>query len=608
MENYTQIYRSVLEKLKNNKISTVDKNGIKVNQLTIFEEIIIRNINNLDTIALEIVGDGTKLTYKEFFKEVEKYMNSYKNLGLKEHDVVSLCLPVSIEFICSYYALTTLGITVNALNIMFLLSNGAKPYLDERCSDVFICDENYFKILQSKNVFENSNVNNIIITGDASYNHLNSDSNKIVMPDSNINNVNIYSFNEFLNDSKNVNKLNAVDYNESRISTLNYTSGTTGMPKCMGHSDLAPLYLIAEHDLIARDEYAKDRTLLTIPLQHPTGLFYSMVFQMAQGKTLVLEPKYDKTLFAQDIINNKINHAVQAKPFYAQLVQDRADGKLKPGDFELFRNAYSGGEGIPYSTCKIINDTLHYAGCPNDIILGYGRSEEGSSTMVPYGIEGRNNTIGVPLPGNKAKIVDAKTLEDIPQVPGAKGEILVNTPVSPINHCYLSPYNKNGMSDNSIVDENGVRWARAEDIAELVEMPDGSLSFLVLGRAQDRVHKNDIDYYLFDIKEMISDIKGIQECEVLSTKVDDEEKITAHIVLKDEFLNNTEEIIREVYNKTPMIDGVKFHERFGINATSGKCDREAMKQELDNFYVLNKNGLINNINFGSEDKKLVLKK
>ena len=105
MESYTQIYKSVLEKLKNNKINSIDKNGVKVNQLTIFEEIILRNINNLDTTALEIVGNGTKLTYKEFFAEVEKYMNSYKNLGLKEHDVVSLCLPVSIEFICSYYAI-----------------------------------------------------------------------------------------------------------------------------------------------------------------------------------------------------------------------------------------------------------------------------------------------------------------------------------------------------------------------------------------------------------------------------------------------------------------------------------------------------------------------
>ena len=605
MEKYLQIYRNALEKLKNNQINKINKNGVMVDQLTIFEEIILRNINNLDTVALEIVNDGTKLTYKQFFEEVEKYMNSYKNLGLKEHDVVSLCLPVGIEFICSYYALTTLGVSVNALNIMFLMSFGAKAYLDDRCSDTLVCDEKFFKLLESKNVFEGSKVKNIIIAGDSLYNHMNNDSNKIIMPNNGINNVNIASFNEFLDDSKNINVLKPVDYNEERISTLNYTSGTTGIPKCMGHSDLAPLYLIAEHDLIKRDEYQKDRTLLTIPLQHPTGLFYSMVLQMAQGKTLVLEPRYDKTLFANDIINNKINHAVQAKPFYAQLVQDRADGRLKPGDFELFRNAYSGGEGIPYSTCKIINDTLHYAGCPNDIILGYGRSEEGSSTLVPYNIEGRNNTIGVPLPGNKAKIVDANTLEDIPQVPGAKGEILVNTPVHPINNCYLTKNNENGMSDNSIIDENGVRWSRAEDIAELVEMPDGSLSYLVLGRAHDKVNKNGLNYYLFDIKEMISDIKGIQECEVLSTHVGDEEKITVHIVLNDEYANSKNSIIRKIYTKTPMIDAVKFYDKFGINATSGKCDREAMKNEMTDFYILDNNG-IKNIDYNNN--RLVLKR
>lgn len=171
-------------------------------------------------------------------------------------------------------------------------------------------------------------------------------------------------------------------------------------------------FLVSAHDTIKRDEYRGDRTLVTIPLQHPTGLFYSMVFQMAQGKTLVLEPRYDKSLFAKDIKENEINHAVQAKPFYAQLIQDRADGTLKPGDFELFRNAYSGGEGIPKSVCDEINATLAYAGSPNPYIyLGYGRSEEGSLTVTPYNLEGRANTVGVPLPGNRAKLVEAGTLK-----------------------------------------------------------------------------------------------------------------------------------------------------------------------------------------------------
>lgn len=608
MEKFTQIYEELLKKTNNgNDVPVIDKNGVSVHKLTIFEDIVLRNLDNLDTIALEI--NGNKLTYREFIKEVEKYMSSFKNLGLKEHDVVSLCLPVGVEFICSYFALTTLGITCNALNVMFLLPEGIKPYLDERCSHTLICDENYYKLLLLKGSMNDNKLKTIIIAGDSTYTHLKSDSDKILIPGKNLPGIDMLTFDDFLKTSNPQDVLRSVEYDENRIATLNYTSGTTGIPKCMGHSDLAPLFLVAAHDNIIRDEHRADRTLVTIPLQHPTGLFYSMVFQMAQGKTLVLEPRYDKRLFSVDIKTLEINHAVQAKPFYAQLIQDRADGLLKPGDFELFRNAYSGGEGIPLSVCNDINDTLAYAGCPNPLHLGYGRSEEGSLTVTPYNLEGRNNTCGVALPGIKTKIVDAKTLKDIPQVEGAKGEILVSTPVQPIGNCYLGPYNKPGHHDNSIVDEFGVRWSRPEDISTLVKLPDGTLSQLPLGRAHDNTVKGEKEYYLFDLKEEISNIPGIQECEVLTMPSENEEIITVHIVLKEKYKEKREEIIKKIYEKVEVVDAVRFYDIFGINATSGKCDREQMRMETDDYYSLVENKIYSSKFEMNEEKgySLVLK-
>lgn len=601
MEINSKIYNSIVNKTKNGtEIPFIEKGGVKVHKLTIFEDIVLRNLNNLNTVALEI--NGNKLTYLEFFSEVEKYISSFKKMGLKENDVVSLCLPVGVEFICSYFALSVLGITCNALNIMFLLHNGVKKFLSEKCSNTLICDENYYKLLLFNNALNDDKLKTLIISGDATYTHF-TDNEKIIIPGKPLKSVDMLTLDEFLSNSDLNEEINPVQYNEERISTLNYTSGTTGEPKCMGHSELASLFLVASHDSIRRDEYIGDRTLLTIPLQHPTGLFYAMVLQMAQGKTLVLEPRYDKTLFAMDIKTLKINHAVQAKPFYAQLIQDRADGKLKPGDFELFRNAYSGGEGIPLSVCRDINDTLRYAGCPNPIYLGYGRSEEGSLTITPYNMDGRENSCGKPLPGIRAKIVDAKTLKDIPQVVGAKGEILVNTPVHPIYNCYLDLFNKPGKSDNSIV-EDGVRWSRGGDIGVLKELPNGELTILPLGRSFDFVNKNGEDIYLFDIKEVISDIEEIQECEVLTIPNSQSPIITVHLVLKKEYKDCMENVVKKIYELTDYVDAVKFYDNFGINATSGKCDREAMCQEMQGFYFV-ENGLVKEVNFIREDSTVL---
>lgn len=586
MEQISKLYAGIESAVKKGNIfPTTNKNGVLIRQHTVFEEIVYRNLENTEIVALEI--NGNTLTYREFFLEVERYMSAFKRLGLRENDVVSLCLPVSVEFICAYYALTTLGIACNTLNVMFLLSQGAKPYLDDRNSKVFMCYDKFYYMLLESGAFENSNIEKIILTGDESYAHINSDKASVATPLRGVNHVEMLTFEDFLSCKEPcTDALVAAQYDESRISTLTYTSGTTGVPKCIAHSDIAPLFLIAAHDGLKFDEYKGDRTLLTIPLQHPTGLFYSMVFQMAQGKTLVLEPRYEKRLFAYDIKTLRINHAVQAKPFYAQLIQDRADGNLHSGDFELFRNPYSGGESIPLPVCKEINRTLEYAGCKTPLSLGYGRSEEGSLTVTPMNMQWRQNTVGLPLPGIKAKLIDSKTKKEIPLVPGAKGEIIVSTPVMPINHCYLGTNNTVGTQDGSFIDDIGIRWARPGDIAEYVELQDGQCSFSVLGRANDSVCRRGKTYYLFDIKEHISAIDGVQECEVLETHKGTESLITVHCVISNAYEKSEEMLAANIFQAVPVVDGVKFYTHFMINATSGKCDREAMCQEYSNFYVL----------------------
>lgn len=598
----SKILENIIKKTMNGKeIPVIDKNGVNVHALTIFEDIIVRNLDNLDTVAIEI--NGNTMTYLEFFLEVEKYMNAFENMGLKSGDVVSLCLPVGVEFICSYFALTTLGIACNAVNIMFLLTYGVKKFSKERCSHTMICYNEYFKLLQAYNAFDDETLKRIVITGDETYAHFKSDHNVVDMPSKGIQNAEIISFDDFINNSMS-NTLNSVDYDENRLSTLTYTSGTTGMPKCIGHSDLAPLFLVAAHDYIKRNEHKGDRTLITIPMQHPTGLFYSMVLQMAEGKTLVLEPRYDKTLFGSDIRDLKINHAVQAKPFYAQLVQDRKDGKLKPGDFILFRNGYSGGEGIPLPTYLEICDTLKYLGCDDPLYLGYGRSEEGSLVVTPYNLIGRQNSSGVALPGCRTKLVNPETLEDIENKPGAKGEIIIDTPVKPMYNHYLGAYNQPLISDGSFVDKDGIRWSRPGDISTLIEMPNGTLSNLVLGRASDKATKGDVNYYLFELKELISQISGVQECEVLSIKNHNHDYITVHIVLTNEAKNIKEEIIQTIQQKFSMIDGVKFYDIFGINATSGKCDRESMQEDLENYFAL-VDGHLSEINFEKQEDRIL---
>lgn len=575
------------------KIPTIDKNGVSVRKLAIFKDICLRNMNNLDGIALEI--NGNQITYRNFFMEVERYMKSFQALGVKEGTVVSLCLPVSVEFICSYFALSTMGAVCNSLNIGFLIRDDVKSYTDDRCSDIFVCYDKYYELLKSRNAFEGSKLGKLILTSDCTYAHYKSDSNRILVPDNGIKGVDILTLDDFFINNGNI---NTVSFDEDRASIFTYTSGTTGRSKCMAHSDLAPLFMSASHDLIDRpNEIVGDRTLVTIPFAHPTGLFYSMVLQLAEGKTLVLEPRYDKRLFHSDIRDLKINHAVQAKPFYAQLVQDRANGLIRPGDFELFKSPYSGGEGIPLSVCRDINATLKYAGCNESITVGYGRSEEGSICLGAYNISGRENTVGLPIPGVFARIVDPITKEFISPEVGKRGEIQLSSPVMPLGNHYLGINNIALKPDCSIVDNDGRRWSSPGDIATVVACGN-ELSYLVLGRCSDSVIKDGKTIYLFDLKEQISNLKEIQECEVISLGEDDFD-VTVHVVVKDEYKENIESLVQKIMSVSEYIDGVKFYDVFGINATSGKCDKSAMKNDKSG-YVSYRDGEFVRLYFGGK--------
>lgn len=575
MEKESKVLKTVLNKTNNGKSIPLEfYNNIGVSRLTIFEEICIKNRKNLDGIALEI--NGNKMTYKDFIFEVEKYMRSFQSLGVKSGDVVSLCLPVSIEFICSYFALTTMGAVCNALNIGFLLTYGIKSYLDDRLSEYFMCYDGYYKLLKTMNKFEDSKLGKLILTSDCTYAHYKNDDNKILVPDFGIKGIEIITLDDFfMNDGK----IEIASFDPSRPSTFTYTSGTTGMSKCMAHSDLAPLFMIASHEQIKRpNENIGDRSLITIPFAHPTGLFYSMVLQLAEGKTLVLEPRYDKRLFHSDLRDLKINHAVQAKPFYAQLIQDRANGLIKPGDFSMFKSPYSGGEGIPSRVCEDINDTLNFAGCNNSLTVGYGRSEEGSICLGAYGINDRNNTVGLSIPGVQAKLIDLKTGSILPYEKGSRGEIILCSPVGPLNNCYIGKENKFLKPDGSFISD-GQCWSRPGDIATIVDC-GGTLSYLVLGRKNDKVVINGEDVYLFDLKEQISNISGILECEVIS--LDNEEmRITVHCVIDQN--KNKDDIINSIKQVSSYIDAIKLYDTFPINLTSGKCDRNAMSQDTSGY-------------------------
>ena len=70
-------------------------NGLEIYNMNIFDNIMTFNQDNLDGEAIHYFG--TSITYGELPGLRDAYARGLKMAGVKEGDVVTLCLPVSIE-------------------------------------------------------------------------------------------------------------------------------------------------------------------------------------------------------------------------------------------------------------------------------------------------------------------------------------------------------------------------------------------------------------------------------------------------------------------------------------------------------------------------------
>ena len=387
--------------------------------------------------------------------------------------------------------------------------------------------------------------------------------------------INFINMNEIVKvgqETKNEIKYPEVDIKKDSI--YSYTSGTTGDPKCIVFNEQSPNAIIEMHKGLDLRDYVGDRSLVVIPPSHATGMFYATYIQLAKGKTLVLQPIYDKKTFAKDLKDFKINHTLSAGSFYLEAA---ANADIKSGDLKELSRPCSGGEPISKANVNLINKWLEKGGSPEKIAIGGGAGEVGSSALTSYELnpDTKTNETGYPIPGVFVKIVDPKTGKEVKQ--GERGIIHISSAAA--SDRYLN--NKEATDNYFYYDENGIRWANLGDIA--VQNPDGSYS--MLGRSSDSyVDENGETKYLFDIEYALSEDDPVIEWEITAFKANEKKTdVVAQVVLKNEYIGHEQEIVSYLCKKYNL-DGVKFYDSFETSEVTGKRDYQLLKHDYNGYY------------------------
>ena len=134
-------------------------NDTKIYNINVFENIMSWNQENLDGAAFDYYG--TVIMYGELPEIVNEYVCGLESIGLSDKNVVTLCLPVSIENMVMLFALNCIGAIANNVNYLFLKSD-FDLYTRQKGSDTLVILDAYLP--EVVDFLEKSEIKNVIVT------------------------------------------------------------------------------------------------------------------------------------------------------------------------------------------------------------------------------------------------------------------------------------------------------------------------------------------------------------------------------------------------------------------------------------------------------------
>lgn len=532
--------------------------NVSVPQMSMFDYLYDRNKDRLNLNAINY--KGKKITYEELFSRIDDTAKRFQKFGVKESDYVNLALPVSPETIYMVYGLDKIGACA-ALIDPRVNEERMKYYLNLVNSNICGITGLYASTMRSalkdarnKTMINISplqsldNKDNVKLKVLYELKMLSENFKELVFNFNNSNNK-IISSRRFYNEPVDQFQLNIPKYIDDRTAIVEYTSGTTGIPKALELS-AASINLVVEQlkDLI---DCKPGETILGIM---PPFISYGIVCgthnAFSSGLESILIPNFSPEIFSNLVMKHKPNNIV-CVPSFLQLFM-KSDLVKDNTDLSFIKNIIIGGNKMGVEFEKEFNQWLSKHNCNITVSKGGGMAEYCSCLFyTPYEATKKPGVYGLPLPAVDAKIVDDNGKElGYYEV----GEIHISSKQG------MKGYYQNEKATDEFFyyDENGVKYGRSGDLGFV----DINGIFTLLDRKKQMVIRPDgHNVFPSEIVSVINQHYAVKDCIVVGIKdkeVESGEWPTAFIELKEEYLDNDSRIIKEIIelckNKLPLRD------------------------------------------------------
>jgi long-chain acyl-CoA synthetase len=453
---------------------------------------------------------GTTFEFGRLEALVEKMAASLSAAGVSKGDRVALMLPNCPQYVISFFATVRLGAIVTQINPMYV----------EREIEHILNDSNAETIVVYATVYERV---------------------KAVLPDSNLKTLIVVdfgdepegldaghrSFGDFLSTDADPAPDVEIDPGED-VAALQYTGGTTGVSKgaMLTHRNLvANLQQTIDVFVQNSDQFTGRKCIGALPFFHIYGLTCVMLFGIRLGVEQVLLPRFEVEEALAAFENARPTMFSGVPTMYMALLASDADlRKHHLHDVMIFN---SGGSALPVNLKRSFEERV---GKP--LFEGYGLSEASPVTHnnPPFLGEGREGSIGIPIPSTDARIVDVETGEREMPV-GESGELVIKGPQVMKGYLNMPEETASTLKDG---------WLHTGDVAKMDE--DGY--FFIVDRKKDMIVASGYNVYPREVEEVLFEHPDVAEAVAIG--VPDEyrgETVKAFVVRRSGATTTEEEIL-----------------------------------------------------------------
>lgn len=458
---------------------------------------------------------GARLNYSQLKQHVDKLAAALHTLGVRQGDRVALMLPNCPQTIIAYYATLSLGAVTVMTNPLYVERELEYQWGDSGTKVVISLDIFWPRIEAARQKLP---LEHVILGGIQDYMpmtkkllaplELRRQGKWVDVPYSDT----VHPFKKLLD--RHTPPPPLVDLDPEDLACLQYTGGTTGLPKgaMLSHRNLVASLTQIRTFLLYEHQDAQDVGLGIMPFFHVYGMNGLMNLGIHLAATLVLIPQPEIKAIVDAIVAERPTFFTGVPALFVALNNYRNIDKV---DLTSIKAVFSGAAPLPVEVMEKFE-----ARTGARIAEAYGMTEASSVTHVnPLKGQRKFGSIGVPIIGTNAKIVDADDYtKELPQ--GEVGELMVQGPQVMQGYWHAPAETSEAMHDG---------WLRTGDIARM----DEEGYFYIVDRKKDMILSAGYNVYPREVEEVLYQHPKVLEAAVIGLPDDMRgEKITAYLVLR----------------------------------------------------------------------------